>query len=100
MERRQFLRACTALVAGLSITSEEFGTLVEMGNPPVGTVFMTMNGPIILADYEWLVCDGRQVGKDMYPRLFYMIGNFYCHPDTLPEDGKFHLPDLMARRAT
>ena len=58
---------------------------------PVGSI-LTYAGST--SPTGWLMCDGSQVSKTSYPRLFAVIGNSYGNPDN---SNNFVLPDLRDR---
>jgi microcystin-dependent protein len=58
---------------------------------PVGSI-LTYAG--ITSPDGWLLCDGTEVSKSIYPRLFAVIGNLY---GTSANNNNFVLPNLVDR---
>jgi len=58
---------------------------------PVGSI-LTYAG--VASPNGWLLCDGREVSKTTYPRLFAIIGNLYGTP---VNNTNFVLPNLVDR---
>ena len=58
---------------------------------PVGSI-LTYAG--ITSPDGWLLCDGTEVSKNIYPRLFAIIGNLY---GTSANNNNFVLPNLVDR---
>lgn len=58
---------------------------------PVGSI-LTYAG--ITAPGGWLLCDGREVSRETYPRLYAVIGSLYGSPEL---SGNFVLPNLADR---
>jgi len=58
---------------------------------PVGSI-LTYAG--VTAPGGWLLCDGREVSRESYPRLYAVIGSLYGTPEG---SGNFVLPNLTDR---
>jgi microcystin-dependent protein len=58
---------------------------------PVGSI-LTYAGAV--APVGWLICDGSEVSKASYPRLFAVVGNLYGSP---VNSANFVLPNLADR---
>ncbi len=58
---------------------------------PIGmiTPFAGMTGP-----YGWLICNGAEIQRDLYPSLFKVIGTYYGNGDGVTT---FNLPNFIGR---
>jgi len=71
----------------------------EVGNLAINHHFVNPTGTIIcfagqIVPSGWLLCDGSEINKSDYPKLFSVIGNVY---GTSVNSNNFVLPNLQER---
>jgi microcystin-dependent protein len=76
----------------LTLTNEE-------GNFAINYEFFNPTGTIVcfagqLVPSGWFLCDGREISKSEYPKLFSVTGNLYGTP---ANSSNFVLPNLQQR---
>lgn len=81
---------------GTGLLKQSRDTFIGDQGMPIGAI-IPFAGTVVPAGY--LLCDGGEVEKTKYPRLWSVIGNTYLGTSSLVGANTFRLPDLRGRFA-
>ena len=79
---------------GVSAVSNSSGNSAEDVSVPIGSVEM-FAGATAPVSQGWLMCNGQEVSKETYAKLYAVIGDAYSTHDE--SAGKFRLPNFNGR---
>ena len=75
--------------SSVTFTNNTTATVQRAGFPTVGTILCWAGNNMQNLDTDYLICEGGQYSKSIYPELFNVIGNRYGGTDPL-----FKVPDF------